>query len=208
MINTMDAIKNRKEQDFKSDIVMAQNSERALAIWMDSQNAYKKVQIANQKGFDILCTKKDNTIRKMEVKRDFWVDKYQGGEKSRQATDNICVEIWSNFNRGNPGWIHYSDSHYIFYIGNENIYILNTVKLKNITDSIVNYGEANRIEPTLKENVNPNNAKIQYTAHYNGNYKVRSVLIKKQWLVQLGCIIKIINRESSGFNEIANKFQI
>ena len=208
MIDINGAIKNRETQDFKSDLMMAQKSEKALAIWMDNQNVYKRVQIANQKGYDILCTKNDNSIRKIEVKRDFWVDKYQNGEVSRRATDNICVEIWSNFPRGNPGWIHYSDSNYIFYIGNEYIYVLDTVKLKKVTDGIVNYGEANRVEPTLKARVNTTNAKIQYTAHRNGNFKVRSVLIKKQWLYKLGCIIRVINREKSNFNKIAMPYQI
>lgn len=208
MIRATDAIKNRDKQDFKSDLMMAQQAERALVIWMDNQNAYERVQIVNEKGYDILCTKKDKTLRRIEVKRDFWVDKYQDGEKNRKATDNICIEIWSNFSCGNPGWIHYSDSHYIFYIGNENIYVLDTMKLKALTDSIVNYGEANRIEPTLKEHVDSNKAKIQYTAHYNGNFKVRSVLVKKQWLKELGCIVKVIGREVSKFNLIAESYQI
>lgn len=208
MINASDAIKNRDKQDFKADLQMAQQAEKALAIWMDSQKAYEKVQIVNQKGFDILCTKKDNSYRKIEVKRDFWVDKYQDGQKGRKATDNICVEIWSNFEVGNPGWIHYSDSNYIFYIGNENIYVLDTMKLKKITDSIVEYGTFNKIEPKLKPNVNSEIAKMQYTAHYNGNFKVRSVLIKKQWLLELGCIVRVIDRDKSRFNLIAMKYQI
>lgn len=208
MIKVDNAIKNRDKQDFKSDLLMAQQCERALAIWMDSQKAYKKVQIVNQKGYDILCTKKDNSIRKIEVKRDFWVDKYQDSDKNRKATNNICVEIWSNFTCGNPGWIHYSDSHYIFYIGNENIYILDTKKLKQITDSIVNYGEANKVEPSLKKHVDPRKAKIQYTAHYNGNYKVRSVLIKKEWLLEMGCLVMTIGREVSNFDKIARRFAV
>lgn len=208
MINVSDAIKNREKQDFKADLVMAQQAEKALAIWLDNQNIYKKVQIVNQKGYDILCQKKDESFRKIEVKRDFWIDKYCSDNSNRKATDNICVEIWSNFACGNPGWIHYSDSNYIFYIGNENIYILDTVKLKNITDSIVDYGQANRVEPKLKPNVSDKVAKIQYTAHYNGNFKVRSVLIKKQWLINLGCLIRVIGREKSNFNKIASHYHI
>ena len=208
MINASDAIKNREEQDFKADLQMAQQAEIALATWLEKQNVYTKVQIVNKKGYDILCRKKDGSYRKIEVKRDFWVDKYESEDTKRRATDNICIEIWSNFSCGNPGWIHYSDSNHIFYIGNENIYILDTVKLKQITDSLVDYGEANRIEPKLKKNVNTKLAKIQYTAHYNGNFKVRSVLVKKQLLIKLGCILRVINRDISHFNKIAKHYQI
>lgn len=208
MINASNAIKNREEQDFKADLQMAQQVEIALAIWLEKQNVYTKVQVVNEKGYDILCRKKDGSYRKIEVKRDFWVDKYESDDTKRKATDNICVEIWSNFNYGNPGWIHYSDSNCIFYIGNENIYILDTKKLKQITDSLVDYGEANRIEPKLKKSVNNKLAKIQYTAHYNGNFKVRSVLIKKQLLIELGCVLRIIGRDVSNFNDIAKLYQI
>ena len=41
MIKATDAIKNRNKQDFKSDLMMAQQAERALVIWMDNQNAYE-----------------------------------------------------------------------------------------------------------------------------------------------------------------------
>ena len=208
MINASEAIKNRTAQNFQSDLLMAQRSEKAVAIWIDNQNAFKKVTIANEKGYDILCHTFDNRQKKIEVKRDFWVDKYQDGRKDRKATNNICVEIWSNFNCGNPGWIHYSDSHYIYYVGNENIYILDTVLLKKLTDSIVNYGEFNRVEPSLKDGVDESIAKIQYTAHYNGNFKVRSVLIKTHWLIEKKCIVKVIDREKSLFNNIASHYQI
>lgn len=202
------AIKNRDEQNFLFDLAMAQRSEKAVAIWIDNQNAFKKVMIANEKGYDILCQKENGVLKKIEVKRDFWVDRYEDGVNSRKATNNICVEIWSNFKCGNPGWIHYSDSDYIYYVGNENIYILDTRKLKFLTNSLVNYGEANKTEPTLKAHVNTNVAKIQYTAHYNGNFKVRSVLIKKDWLIKNQCIVRVIGTDISKFNQIANKFQI
>lgn len=203
-----EAIKNRNEQDFMSDLKLAQRVEEALCIWLDKQNAYKKVTRVNQKGYDILCQTKDNNFKKMEVKRDFWVDKFEHVSDGRKATNNICVEIWSNFNCGNPGWIKYSDSNYIFYIGNENIYILDTVRLRELTDILIDYGIPNKQEPILKKDIYKSIAKMQYTAHHNGNYKVRSVLIKKDWLLKQGCIVKVIGRDISQFNKIASRYKI
>ena len=56
------AIKNRDEQNFLFDLAMAQRSEKAVAIWIDNQNAFKKVMIANEKGYDILCQKENGVL--------------------------------------------------------------------------------------------------------------------------------------------------
>ena len=61
MINASNAIKNREEQDFKADLQMAQQVEIALATWLEKQNVYTKVQVVNEKGYDILCRKKDGS---------------------------------------------------------------------------------------------------------------------------------------------------
>lgn len=191
-----------------SDLELSQRAEKAIAKWLGIKKKYTNISIVNEKGHDIVCTTKDNSIKKIEVKRDFWIDKYEDDFKSRKATNNICVEIWSNFIYGNPGWINYSDADYIFYLGNENLYILDTTKLKIITDMIVNYGEAKKTEPSLKKGVNKNLAKVQYTAHHNGNFRVRNVLINKNWLEHNGVILKTINRSTSNFNKIAFEFNI
>lgn len=208
MIKVEEAIKNRTSQDFKNDLYIAQRAEKAVSAWIDTQNAYEKVIGVNEKGYDILCYTKDSKIKKVEVKRDFWIDKYKHSEKGRKATNNICIEVWSNFPAGNPGWIFYSDSDFIYYVGNENIYILSTSRLKVITSRLINIGQAKVIEPTLKEGVPDKIAKMSYSAHFNGNYKVRNLLVNKDWLSHTGCILRIIDREQSGFNKIAAVYEI
>lgn len=205
---TMQGIyKSREKQDFKADLTMAQKVERATAMWLHDNNYYKKVKLVNQKGYDISCITKDNNFRKIEVKRDSWVDKYQDDKRSRKATNNICIEVWSNFRVGNKGWAYYSDADLMLYIGNEYIYVINMPRLKKFTEYVVNEGVFGQAEPSFKFNV-PRDYGYFTPAHHNGNLDVRNVLFNKDLLIEKKIIVKVLDREECGFNISAKPYNI
>lgn len=199
--------KQRKQQDFRADLTVAQKVERATAMWLHNNNYYKKVKIVNEKGHDILCLTKNNKLKKLEVKRDSWVDKYEDNRRSRNATDNICIEVWSNFRAGNKGWAYYSDADLMLYIGNENIYIIDMKMLKRFTEFTVNPGKFGQAEPRFKMNISSKHGHFT-AAHNNGNLDVRNVLFNKNLLIDKKVIVKILDREECGFNMIAKQYNI
>lgn len=206
-MNMQGIYKERVKQNFMEDLTVAQKVERAVALWLHNNDYYNNVTIVNEKGHDLLCETKKGKPLKIEVKRDSWVDKYEDNRRSRNATDNICVEVWSNFRVGNPGWAYYSDADLLFFIGNENIYIIHMERLQKFTRYVVDEGVFGQAEPSFKVDI-PRKIGYFTPAHRNGNLDVRNVLFNKHVLIDKKVILKVLKRSECGFDLVAKQYNI
>lgn len=198
-------IKDRRTQNFLNDLSEARKAEWAVAEWIDKCKKYDLVKIVNQKGYDIECLKCDeekDRVEKIEVKRDYYTDNLP---QKRRGTNNICVELWSNFDAGNPGWVKYTDSDWIYYLSNIYLYIINTVSLKKFANLCVDYGKSPDIEPCLTQ-FGKKCMVSQTLAPKNGNFKVRNLLVNKEVLIRNKCIVGVLDREECGINKVAHKY--
>lgn len=200
--------KERETQNFMADLTMAQRVERATCLWLHNNDYYKKVKLVNQKGYDVACLTHKDEFRKIEIKRDSYVDAYiEDGKVKRRATNNICVEIWSNFKVGNEGWISYSDADLMLYIGNKNIYVIHMERLRQFTQFFINKGKPLVEEPNFKMDM-PFGYGFLTPAHKNGNLDVRNVMFNKELLIKKKVILKVLDREECKFNISAKPFNI
>lgn len=200
MYNNIACIKNRTEQNFKSDLAYSRKAELALCEWLSKLNIFTEIKNVNEKGHDIECIKK-NTKQYIEVKRDFWTDNLC----KRKGTNNICIELWSDFKIGHAGWIQYTDSQNIFYLSNRYLYILDTNRLKKFTNCVVNIGIPNKIEPKIL--ISGLNMKIT-DAKRNGNLNVKNLIVNKNILIKDRCITNIIERNNNLLDTIVTKYSI